>query len=222
MGTCLFAIPKNLTPKDDSLNKFRFTCYHVDMERTVVLVKTDGVKRGLVGEILARFERAGLKIIALKMIWVDQEIVGQHYKDDDEYHRSVGVKTLENYQKYGLDANETLGTTDPVEVGRLVRKWNMDYLSSGPVVSVLLQGYDCVAIVRKMVGHTFPQTALPGTIRGDLAHEAPLIANVDKRSTMNLVHASGSKEEAEFEEKLWFHEKEIYSYKRLEELLLAN
>ena len=192
------------------------------VEHTVVLVKTDGVKRGLVGEILARFEKAGLKVVSLKMIWVDQELVGQHYKDDDEYHRSVGVKTLENYQKYGLDANETLGTLDPVEVGRMVRKWNMDYLSSGPVVAVLLEAYDCVSIVRKMVGHTFAQVALPGTIRGDLAHEAPLTANMAKRSTMNLVHASGSKEEAAFEEKLWFHEKEIYSYKRIEELLLTN
>lgn len=191
-------------------------------ERTVVLFKPDAVKRGLVGEIIARFEKSGLKIVAMKMVWVDSEKVSQHYQDEDDYHRSVGEKTLENYQKYGLDANETLGTLDPTEVGRLVRKWNIDYLSSGPVVAILLEAHDAINIVRKMVGHTFPQTASPGTIRGDLSHEAPLTANIQKRSTWNLIHASGSKEEAEFEEKLWFHQDEIYSYKRVEELLLES
>lgn len=188
-------------------------------EHTVILIKPDGVKRGLVGEILSRFEKVGLKIVAAKMAWVDQDLVGKHYKDDEDYHRSVGVKTLENYQKYGLDAHETLGTLDPLDIGRMVRKWNMDYLSSGPVVAVVLEAHDAVSLVRKMVGHTFPQNAQPGTIRGDLAHEAPLTANISKRSTMNLIHASGSAEEAKFEEELWFHENEIHSYKRLEELL---
>ncbi|KKU18949.1 MAG: Nucleoside diphosphate kinase [Candidatus Saccharibacteria bacterium GW2011_GWA2_46_10] len=188
-------------------------------EHTVVLIKPDGVKRGLVGEILSRFEKVGLKIVAAKMAWVDQDLVGKHYKDDEDYHRSVGVKTLENYQKYGLDASETLGTLDPVEVGRMVRKWNMGYLSSGPVVAIVLEAHDAVSLVRKMTGHTFPQNAQPGTIRGDLAHEAPLTANIKKRSTMNLIHASGSVEEAKFEEELWFRENEIHSYKRLEELL---
>lgn len=188
-------------------------------EHTVILIKPDGVKRGLVGEIISRFEKVGLKIVAAKMVWVDQDLVGKHYKDDEDYHRSVGVKTLENYQKYGLDANETLGTLDPLDIGRMVRKWNMDYLSSGPVVAVVLEAHDAVSLVRKMIGHTFPQNAQPGTIRGDLAHEAPLTANIQKRSTMNLIHASGSAEEAKFEEELWFHENEIHSYKRLEELL---
>ncbi len=189
------------------------------IEHTVILIKPDGVKRGLVGEIISRFEKVGLKIVAAKMVWVDQDLVGKHYQDDEDYHRSVGVKTLENYQKYGLDANETLGTLDPLDIGRMVRKWNMDYLSSGPVVAVVLEAHDAVSLVRKMIGHTFPQNAQPGTIRGDLAHEAPLTANIQKRSTMNLIHASGSAEEAKFEEELWFHENEIHSYKRLEELL---
>jgi len=173
----------------------------------------------LIGEILARFEKVGLKIVASKMVWVDADTVGKHYQDDEEYHRSVGTKTLDNYQKYGLDANETLGTTDPVEIGRLVRKWNMEFLSSGPVVAVLFEGENAVEICRKMIGHTFPQVAAPGTIRGDYSVESAMGSNLDKRSTRNLMHASGSVEEAQFERKLWFKEKEIYKYKRVEESL---
>ncbi len=187
------------------------------VQKTVVLVKPDGVKRGLVGEIFTRFERVGLKMVALKMVWVDAALVGEHYKDDVDYHRVVGVKTLESYSKYGFDAGETLGTADPLEIGRLVRKWNMDFLSSGPVVAMLLEGENSVEIVRKMTGHTFPQVAEPGTIRGDLGLESAMASNLKKRSTKNLIHASGTVEEAEFERKLWFREKEIYDYKRVGE-----
>jgi len=187
------------------------------IQQTVVLVKPDGVKRGLIGEVITRFERAGLKIASMKMIWVDAVHVGKHYRDDDDYHRSVGEKTLENYKKYGMDPNESLGTDDPVEIGRIVRKMNMDSLTAGPVVAMLIEGWNAIEIVRKMVGHTFPQVANPGTIRGDLSIDSPMVANLAKRATQNLVHASGSNKEAEWETKLWFKEKEIVSYKRLGE-----
>lgn len=189
------------------------------LQKTVVLIKPDGVKRGLVGQILERFEKVGLKLVAMKMIWVDGELVGKHYQDDEDYHKSVGVKTLENYAKYGFDANETLGVTDPIEIGRLVRKWNMEFLSSGPVVAMIIEGENAVEIVRKMVGHTFPQSAVPGTIRGDYSIESAMGSNISKRATRNLIHASGKPEEAEFEMKLWFKENEIYKYKRIEENL---
>ena len=184
------------------------------MEKTVVLVKPDGVKRGLVGEIITRFEKAGLKIVAMKLIWVTQTLVGKHYKDDDNYHRGVGERTLANYKEFGLDPNEKLGTSDPVEIGRLVRKWNMEFLSSGPVVAMLLEGEEAVRIVRKIVGTTYPSEAPPGTIRGDYSLESPKVANTQGRTIRNLIHASGNVEEAEFERKLWFREKEIYEYKR--------
>ena len=179
---------------------------------TVVLVKPDGVKRGVIGDITARFERVGLKIAAAKMIWVDATHVGKHYKDEDDYHRSVGQKLLENYKKYGLDPKESLGTKDPVELGRMIRSWNMEFLSSGPVFAMLLVGPGAVEVVRKIVGHTFPAEALPGTIRGDYAIESSYQANTQKRVVRNLVHASGNKEEAEFERKLWFKEEEIFNY----------
>lgn len=184
------------------------------MEKTVVLIKPDGVRKGIIGEVVHRFERVGLKIIAAKMIWVDKTTVGKHYADDGKYHKSVGEKTLENYNKYGMDPNENLGTKDPVEIGRMVRKWNMEFLSSGPLFALLLEGPEAVLVVRKIVGSTFPADAAPGTIRGDYSLDSAYHSNLQKRTTQNVVHASGTPDEAEFERKLWFKEKEIYSYEK--------
>ncbi len=182
------------------------------MESTVVLIKPDGVKRGLVGEIISRFERIGLKIVAAKMIWVDKTTAGKHYRDDNDYHMSVGVKTLKNYEQYGFDANENLGTKDPIKIGKIVRRWNMEMLSAGPVLAILLEGPGSIALVRKLTGFTFPADAVPGTIRGDFGIDSSYQANLEKRTAKSIIHASGSKEEAEFERKLWFKEKEIYDY----------
>jgi nucleoside-diphosphate kinase len=154
----------------------------------------------------------GLKIVASKLIWVNRTFVGKHYKDDNSYHKSVGEKTLENYKKFGMDPGETLGTKDPVKIGQMVRRWNMQFLSSGPVIALLLEGPDAVLIVRKLVGSTFPSDALPGTIRGDFSLDSAYLSNLQKRTTQNVIHASGSKEEAIFEKKLWFKRSEIYSY----------
>lgn len=179
---------------------------------SVVLIKPDGVRKGIMGDVITRFERVGLKLAASKMIWVDKTFVGKHYKDDEAYHKSVGEKTLENYKKYGMDPKENLGTEDPVEIGKKVREWNMEFLSSGPVLAMLWEGPDAVSIIRKIVGHTFPSEALPGTIRGDFALDSAYLSNLQKRTTQNIVHASGNQEEAEFEKKLWFREEEVYSY----------
>ncbi len=181
-------------------------------EHTVVLVKPDGVEKGIVGELVTRFEKVGLKIAAAKLIWVDKTHVGKHYKDDNQYHKTVGTKTHENYKKYGLDVGESIGTKSPLKIGRMVREWNMEFLSSGPVFAFLLTGPGSVALVRKIVGHTFPAEALPGTIRGDYSLDSAYESNIAKRTTKNLVHASGTIEEAKFERKLWFKEEEIYSY----------
>ena len=182
------------------------------MEQTIVLVKPDGVKKGIMGNILARFERVGLKLVAGKLIWVNKTLVGKHYPHEEAYLKSVGAKTLENYQKYGLDAGENLGTKDPVKIGEMVRMWNMEFLSSGPVFAMLLEGPNAVMIVRKIVGHTFPSEAMPGTIRGDFSFDSAYDSNLQKRTTRNIIHASGSVKEAQFEKKLWFKRGEIYSY----------
>lgn len=186
-------------------------------ERTVVLIKPDGVKRALIGEILQRFEKAGLKIVALKMAWVDKDLVAKHYPDDKEYLTKVGQKTLKTYEEYGQDPNEELGIKDAYEIGKMVRQWNMDFLSSGPVVAILLQGLHAVDNVRMMAGNTLPRFAQPGTIRGDYSLDSPILANMNRRTVRNLIHASGSIKEAKFEEELWFHKNEIFKYKRADE-----
>lgn len=187
---------------------------HEFIEQTVVLVKPDGVKRGLIGEILSRFEKVGFKVVAMKMVWVDRDHVAKHYKDEKQYLTTIGQRTLEDYQKFGFDAGETLGTDDAYEIGRLVRSWNMDALTSGPLVAFLLEGINAVEIVRKMVGPTNVTIAPAGTIRGDFSIDTPVLATMKKRPIKTIVHASGNHEEAEFEKKLWFKEKEIYEYKR--------
>ncbi len=182
------------------------------MEQTVVLIKPDGVKRGLVGEVLHRFERVGLKIVGMKMVWVNENFVGRHYKDDRVWYKSVGDKLLAFYNEHGRDVGEDLGSDDPIKLGKMVRKWLFTYITSGPVVAVLLEGPHAVEIVRKLIGSTFPLNSPPGTIRGDFYYDSPFLANFGKRSVMNIVHASGTPEEAKFERKLWFREKEIYGY----------
>lgn len=188
------------------------------IERTLVLVKPDGVKRGLSGEIISRFEKRGLKIVGMKMIWVDEGMVRKHYPTTrDEWVNGIGEKTLKAYEDYGTDPKEHLGTMDPHEIGLLVCKWLVDYLTSGPVVAMILEGPHAITAVRKIAGYTYPDTAVPGTIRGDYSIDSPDLANMTKRSGMNLVHASGNKEEADFEIALWFKKEEIHKYTRSDE-----
>ncbi|MFA6098825.1 MAG: nucleoside-diphosphate kinase [Patescibacteria group bacterium] len=190
------------------------------LEKTVVLFKPDTVKRALVGELLSRFEKAGFKIAALKMVWVNEDMVAKHYPDEKIYLTNVGQKTLKSYEEYGQDPNEELGTKDPYEIGKMVRKWNMEFLSSGPVVAILLQGIHAVDAVRMMVGNTLPRFAQPGTIRGDYSLDSPILANRNKRTVKNLIHASGNVEEAKFEEQLWFRKNEIHDYRRADEEIM--
>ncbi|OGM77174.1 hypothetical protein A2210_00695 [Candidatus Woesebacteria bacterium RIFOXYA1_FULL_40_18] len=181
-------------------------------ETTVVLIKPDGVKRGLVGEILSRFERVGLTIVALKMVRIGRDHAKKHYPvSRREWIKNIGERVLETYKEYGRDPREDLDTLKPMEIGKKMAGWLVDFLTEGPLVAMLLEGENAINTVRKIVGHTFGDKALPGTIRGDFTNERGYVGFVYKRSTHNLVHASGNKEEAEFERKLWFKENEIYS-----------
>ncbi|MCL5433025.1 MAG: nucleoside-diphosphate kinase [Patescibacteria group bacterium] len=190
------------------------------MEQTVVLIKPDGVKRGLIGEIIHRFERMGLKVVAMKMVQPDENLLLKHYKSDDPATlKRWGEKTLKTYTQYGKDAKKDLGTDDPMELGKMVNKWLFDYVTSGPVVAMLLEGKHAVENVVTIAGPTMPVNAPAGTIRGDFSTDSAAYANDEKRGVMNLVHISASVEEANFEKTLWFTPQEIHDYKRLEELL---
>ncbi len=186
-------------------------------EKTVLLVKPDGVKRGLVGDIISRIEQRGLKIIALKMLNTSQEKASGHYPGTDEWLIGMGNKTLENYEKYDKDANEELGTDDPKKIGEMIYDWNVEYLTSGPMVAVLIKGLHAIDMVRKIVGHTLPSKADMGTFRGDYSVDSPTLANEGKRAIRNLVHASGDPDEAAHEVKYWFDDKDICDYKRSDE-----
>lgn len=190
------------------------------MEQTVVLIKPDGVKRGLVGEIVHRFERMGLKIVAMKMVLPSKELLHKHYgTDKDTTIKRLGGKTLDTYTKYGKDPVKEFGTDDPMELGKLVIGWLLDYVTSGPVIAILLEGRHAVENVLNMAGPTMPVAAPAGTIRGDFSTDSAAYANDERRGVSNLIHISGSIEEANFEKTVWFTPEEIHSYKRVEENL---
>ncbi|RJO67134.1 MAG: nucleoside-diphosphate kinase [Myxococcales bacterium] len=179
------------------------------IERTLVLVKPDGVARRLVGEILSRFERAGLTIERMELVQATPERIMAHYPSSETWLRSVGEKTREAYARDGLDIAASFGSDDPLAIGRTVKSWLSAYMTGGPVVALMLSGNRAVELVRKLVGHTFPSAAAPGTIRGDYALDSPEVANAARRSIHNLVHASGSVAEAEEEIALWFGERPL-------------
>ena len=188
------------------------------MEQTLVLIKPDGVKRGLIGELIHRFERMGLKIVAMKMAQPSEDLLLKHYKSNEEATlRRWGEKTLSTYTKYGKDAKKDFGTDDALELGKLVNKWLFDYVKSGPIVAMILEGRHAVENVVTMAGPTMPVAAPAGTIRGDFSTDSAAYANEEKRGVMNLVHISASVEEANFEKMLWFQPSEIHAYRRNDE-----
>ncbi|MFY9457594.1 MAG: nucleoside-diphosphate kinase [Candidatus Spechtbacterales bacterium] len=186
-------------------------------EKTVVLIKPDGVKRGLIGEVIGRFESRGLKIIAVKMVKASREHAHSHYPNTEEWLRGMGEKTLQNYRQYGKDPIKEIGTDDTLEIGKKVAEWNVEFLTSGPMVAIVAQGIHAVDMVRKIVGKTIPAMAEMGTIRGDFSVDSPTLANVGKRAIHNIVHASGDQSEAAHELGHWFKPEEINEYKRAEE-----
>jgi nucleoside-diphosphate kinase len=188
-------------------------------ERTLVLIKPDGVKRGLVGEILCRFEARGLKIIALQMLWPTREQMDKHYPKDKEWITGLGKNTARSYEEFKIPSTlfDDYGTEDHFEIGKMVREWLVDFMVSGPLVKIVVEGLHAIRMVRKIVGPTIPAFAEMGTIRGDFSVDSPVLANVQKRAVRNLIHASGNPAEAEFEIQHWFRPEELHGYRRSEE-----
>ena len=192
------------------------------MEKTLVVLKPDAILRGVGSEILSRFEKAGLKLIGAKMVNVSKELAEKHYPSDrHEWIEQIGHKTLANYKKLEADVKKLLGTDDPKEIGKMARVWLLEYITSGPVLAVVFEGPHAVDLVRKIVGHTLPLDSAPGTIRGDYSYDSSLLANTAKRAIKNLVHASGSIEEADYEIPLWFEPSELVQYKRVDEEVIG-
>lgn len=175
-------------------------------EKTLVLIKPDGVKRNIIGKIISRFEDTGLKIIAVKMIHVNEEHAGKHYPLDEEWARKVFEKTKSVYEK----ENKPMKYNNHLEWGEEIRKRNIDFIKEAPVVAMILEGPHAIEITRKIIGHTEPRQANPGTIRGDfISIESYMISDAEGRAARNLIHASDSVENAKREIDLWFRKDEI-------------
>jgi len=191
---------------------------HPKKERTLVLIKPDGVQRGLIGEVLKRFEQTGLKLVGLKLLIPTNDITEKHYLIDPNWKKNVGDKSIAAYKQKG----ETPPSEDPEEVGNTVLDHLKKYLSSGPVVAMVWQGMNAAQIVRKVSGGTEPRTSDVGTIRGDFTIDSYHVADIDGRAVRNVVHASGSPEEAEKEIPLWFSNEELYNYRLVNEAILYD
>jgi nucleoside-diphosphate kinase len=184
-------------------------------QQTFGMIKPDGVSRGLIGEIVHRIEKAGLKIVAMKMVYPTREQVIAHYPmSDQSWVDRLGDKGLGTFEDLGLDPVEYLGTNDRSIVGKQVADSLVAYMSSGPVVCMVIEGLQSLDMVRKLAGHTLPFKASVGTIRGDYSVDTPAIANAEGRAIHNLFHASETVKEAANEIKLWFTPEEIHSYRR--------
>lgn len=187
-------------------------------ERTFVIIKPDGVQRSLIGEIIGRFERIGLKLVALKIQVPTPEMVEKHYTLDPEWLRKVGEKSIKGYESKGQAAP----SKDPLKVGNKVLGVLKKYMTSGPVVAMCWQGAHAVGIVRKIVGGTEPLTSDVGTIRGDFVLDSYQISDSSGRAIRNLIHASGSQEEARNEVNLWFKPEEILNYRLIQDAILYD
>lgn len=184
------------------------------IERTLILAKPDAVQRGLVGEIVKRFEQRGFRIVGLKLINPTEQHLGMHYADDPVWKKSVGAKTRASMEAKGQKVTET-----DEEIGARVRRWNMECLKA-PLVAMVFEGEAVIEGGRKIVGATEPKSAAPGTIRGDYSNDSYALADKQKRVLRNLMHASGSVEEAEREIKVWFTDKDLYDYQKHDTKLL--
>jgi nucleoside-diphosphate kinase len=187
-------------------------------ENTFVIIKPDGIQRSLIGEVIGRFEKVGLKLVAMKMILATKEDAEKHYTIDPNWLRLVGEKFLGDYERRGV----TPPSTDAVEIGKGILKNLSEYLTAGPVVIMVWQGAHAVQLVRKLVGSTEPLTSDVGTIRGDFVLDSYQLSSTDGRVIRNIVHASGTPEEAKSEIALWFKESEILNYKHIQEAILYD
>lgn len=176
-------------------------------ERTLIAIKPESIQRQIIGQLITKFERRGLKLLACKLVAPTKEQVKKHYPDDEEWYVSSGTKTWENYKKRGIEPSAT-----PVELAKRTRRRLIDHLADRPLLLMVWQGPHAIDLGRKTAGSTNPLEADIGSIRGDYSTESYELADGIERAIHTLVHASGSVEEAEKEIKIWFKSDEILDY----------
>lgn len=191
---------------------------HPKEEKSLVIIKPDGIQRSLVGEIIKRYERMGLKLVGIKMLIPTPDFIEQHYTLDPEWRRITGEKTIKGYKDKGINPP----ITDPLKVTEILLTNLKKYMSSGPVIAMVWQGAHAVKIVRKITGGTEPLSTDIGTIRGDFVLDSYQMSDTDNRAIRNLIHASGTVAEAEKEIALWFKNEEIINYRLVGEQILYD
>ena len=180
-------------------------------EQTLIILKPDAVARGIVGDIISRFERVGLKITAAKMLFASKEQLEEHYFKEDEWLIEKGKSIIKN-KGYPEDY-------DPKKAGKEIVDGLVSDMMLYPVMAMVLEGHNAVSVVRKICGPTNVEEALPGTIRGDYSHDTYTLANVSNRPIITVIHASGTVEEAKKEVSIWFKPDEIHSYEKVDSKL---
>jgi len=190
---------------------------HPKKEKTLVILKPDAIQRGLIGEIIRRVEKTGLKLVALKIMMATEEQCWEHYSKDDAWFTSKGQNIITNRQAAGLPIEK-----EALEYGKDIVRGLVKFMTCAPIVPMVFEGNQAMGIVRKIVGSTEPLSSDGGTIRGDYTLDSYEIANLDGRAVRNLIHCSDKTEEAEREMKIWFKPEEILNYRLIAEQILYD
>lgn len=194
---------------------------HPKKERTFIILKPDAVQRGLVGEIIKRFERIGLKIVGMKMCSVDEKVLWEHYNKDDAWYEKKGQNIVDNKTTLGLPVEKAA-----IEYGRDIIRKMVHYMTASPVVCIVVEGNQSQAVVKRLVGSTEPTTSDTGTIRGDFGLDSYYLCDVDgSRGMRNLIHCTDpadGKDAYEREVNLWFTKNEVHDYRLVSEAMLYD
>jgi len=195
----------------------------MNIERTLIIIKPDAVKRGLVGKVIETYENVGLKLMAGKMLKPSADVIKNHYPGTPEWIKEMGEKTLASFKQSGADVREIFKTNDPEKLGQFVYERLIKYWMEGPIIVMVWQGPNAVTVARKLRGHTIPALAVPGTLLAQFSFDSsPLSSSLD-RVVKTFIHASGSTDEAEREIKYWFGKQEFKNYEReVDRLYLTN
>ena len=186
----------------------------MNIEQTLIIIKPDALKRGLVGKVIETFENVGLKLIAAKMLRPSADVIKNHYPGTPEWIKEMGEKTLASFKQSGADVIKTFKTEDPNKLGQFVYVRLIKYWMEGPIIVMVWEGPNAIAIARKLRGHTIPALASPGTILAQFSFDSsPLSSSLD-RVVKTFIHASGSTDEANREIKYWFPKIEFKYYER--------
>lgn len=186
-------------------------------ERSLVVLKPDAVQRSLIGEIINRLERTGLKCVGMKMFRANEEMMFKHYNKNDEWFEKKGVGIIEDLKAHGLPVEK-----DAMEYGKDIIKANAISMSSAPVVAMVFEGNEAIAVIKKIIGSTEPSTSDVGTVRGDYTVDSYAHAALEKRAVRNLVHCSDQPSEAEREIELWFKPEELMNYVTAQERIMYD